>query len=291
VALHHLGRVTQAAEVGAELEPLARKLGHFAALSFCIWTESWTEFAEDPDFSRLEKRLAEDLEINRTAKILLLLAPVLAQFSVVEFLRGNVGKALDYAEQARELTPFQVMIGFGEGALFRQMAYAADRRGALKLFDQSRSKLPRSGEPNTVGSWAMLMSFVEGLHELGEYEMAAGLYPMVGELIDTGTICMGWIARFPQTVAGIAAAAARDWDAAEEHFAIALRQAEEFPHLVEVADIRRFRATMLIRRGAPGDFILARGLLDEALNSYTRFTMPRHAESVRSLVAGLLDRS
>ena len=287
VALHHLGRVAQAVEVGTELEPLARKLGHFPALSFCIWTEAWTEFAKDPDFTRLEKRLAEDLELNRTAKILLLLPPALAQLSVVEFLRGNVSKALDYAEQARELTPFQVMIGLGAGALFRQMAYAGDRADALKLFDESRPKLPRTGEPNTIGSWAMLMLFVEGLHELGEYEMAAGFYPIVGELIDTGTICMGWIARFPQTIAGIAAAAARNWDAAEEHFANALRQAEELPHLLEAAEIRRFRAAMLIRRGASGDFTLAHRLLSEALDSYERFGMRRHAELARATLAAL----
>jgi hypothetical protein len=121
--------------------------------------------------------------------------------------------------------------------------------------------------------------------------MAAGFYPMVGELIDTGTICMGWIARFPQTIAGIAAAAARNWDAAEEHFANALRQAEELPHLLEAAEVRRFRAAMLIRRAASGDFTLAHRLLSEALDSYHRFGMPRHAELVRSTLAALPDEN
>ena len=86
---------------------MARKIGHFAALSFYIWTEAWTDFGQDPDFCRLEKRLAEDLKVNQNAKIPLLLAPTLAQFSVLEFLRGNLPAALDYAEQARKLSRFR----------------------------------------------------------------------------------------------------------------------------------------------------------------------------------------
>ncbi len=131
-----------------------------------------------------------------------MLAPALAQFSVVEFLRGNQRAALDYAEQARKVSPFHVMLGFGSGALFRQMAYAGDRAGALALLDESREKLPRAGAPNTIGSWAMLMSVVEGLYILGEYDMAAEFYPLALELIDTGVVCFGWMARFPQTIAG-----------------------------------------------------------------------------------------
>jgi len=135
VALHHLGRNEEAAVVGAELEPIAHKLSHMAVLSFSIWTQAWTEFGKEPDFARLEKRLAEDLEISRKARIPLLLAPTLAQMSVVYFLRGNRPAALDYAQEARKVSPFPVMLGFGSGALFRQMAYAGDRRGALALLD------------------------------------------------------------------------------------------------------------------------------------------------------------
>jgi hypothetical protein len=35
---------------------------------------------------------------------------------------------------------------------------------------------------------------------------------------------------------------------AEDHFQIALRQAESFPHRLEQAEIRRFHAMMLIDR-------------------------------------------
>ncbi len=286
VALHHLGRIEEAAAVGAELEPLARKLGHFPALSFCIWTQAWMEFGKDADFARLTKRLTEDLEVNRTAKVPLLLASVLAQFSVIEFLRGDRAGALDYADEAMRLSPFQVMLGFGAGAKFRQLAYAGDRAGAMALLDQSRAKLPRSGATNTIGSWAMLLPAVEGLFVLGERGAAAEFYPLLRELIGTGTVCMGWIARFPQTIAGVAAAAARNWSGAEEHFDVALRQAQELPNRLEVAEISRFHAMMLMERRKPRDLDHARRLLERALESYERFGMPRHAEMTRALAAG-----
>ena len=283
VSLHHLGRIEEATAVTGELEPLARRIGHFAALSFCTWSQAWTDFGKDADFARLTKRLAEELEFNRTAKIPLLLTPTLAQFSVIEFLRGNQAAALDYAGQAMELAPFPVMLGFGDGAKFRQMAYAGDRSGAMALLEQSRSKLPHSGGANTIGSWAMLLSVVEGLYVLGERRAAGEYYPLFQELIGTGVVCMGWVARFPQTIAGVAAAAARKWSVAQEHFAAALRQAQEFPHRLEVAEIQRFQAMMLIDRGRRGDLERVGQLLDAALNTYEQMGMPRHTERTRAL--------
>jgi hypothetical protein len=90
------------------------------------------------------------------------------------------------------------------------------------------------------------------------------------------------IARFAQTIAGIAAAAARQWVAAENHFRIALQQAESFPHLLEQAEIHRFHAMMLIDRAAPGDREKAQTLVSEALETYTRIGMP-HIEMARML--------
>jgi tetratricopeptide (TPR) repeat protein len=285
VALNHLGRTAEADAVGRELEPLARKLGHFAALSFCIWTQAWTRFGKDGDLAQLERRLAEDREINQTAKVPLLLAPTLAQFSVIEFLRANRSGALEYADQARALSPFSVMRGFGTAARLRQMAYAGEHTGALAILEESRAMLPQRGAVNTIGSWAMLLSVVEGLFVLGERKRAVEFYPAIRELIGTGAVCLSWIARFPQTVAGIAAAAARNWSAAEEHFALAKEQARKLPHRLEAADVNRFHATMLIERGARRDMNRARRLLTEALDSYEKIGMPRHAEMTRALAS------
>jgi hypothetical protein len=175
--------------------------------------------------------------------------------------------------------------GFGIGAVFRERAYGGDRSGALALLNAMRTELPREGEPNTIGSWAFLASAVEGLAILGEPEQAAAWYPVIRGLLDTGTICMPWLARFPQTVAGIAACAARRWNSAEEHFRVALHQAEELPDHFEQAECRRFYAAMLLDRGDAGDRVNARALLSQALHDYTRIGMPRHVEIATRLLA------
>jgi len=92
------------------------------------------------------------------------------------------------------------------------------------------------------------------------------------------------IFRLAETVAGIAAASARNWDAAEDHFKTALRQAESLPLRLEEAEIRRFHAMMLLNRAAPGDREKARCLLDEARERYVQIGMPRHVEIIQSLL-------
>jgi hypothetical protein len=91
------------------------------------------------------------------------------------------------------------------------------------------------------------------------------------------------IFRFTHTVAGMAAAAAHLWEAAEDHFQTALQQAENFPHRLEQAEIRRFQAMMLMDRADPGDREKAQALLAEAHETYTRIGMPHHIEITRNL--------
>jgi hypothetical protein len=172
----------------------------------------------------------------------------------------------------------------GVGTLFRQMAYAGDHVGALALLDEKRTWLPRSGQQNTLGSAWMLALVIEGLAILGEHSQARELYPIVRELVGTGAIALWPIFRFAQTVAGIAAGAARQWETAENHFQIALQQAKSLPHILEQAEIRRLHAMMLIDRTAPGDREKARRLLGEALETYTRIGMPRHSEITQKLL-------
>ena len=106
------------------------------------------------------------------------------------------------------------------------MAYAGDREGALAILHEKRAWLPRSGQPNTMGSWWMLALVIEGLVVLGEHSKARELYPLARELVYTGAVVLWPIYRVTQTVAGIAAAAAHQWEAAEDHFQTALKQTD-----------------------------------------------------------------
>jgi len=164
------------------------------------------------------------------------------------------------------------------------MAYCGDRAGALAILEKNRALLPVSGQENYRGSWWMLVLVIEGLVMLGEQAQAGQLYPLVRELIDTGAV-VGWpIPRYTQTIAGLAAAGAHQWEAAEKHFQVARRQADFFPDRLEQAEIRRFHAMMLIDRGANGDREKARTLLGEAMESYTSIGMPRHIEMTQALL-------
>ncbi len=105
---------------------------------------------------------------------------------------------------------------------------------------------------------------------------------MVRELIDTGAVCIAL--RFPQTVAGIAAAAARNWNAAEGHFQITARQAQDLPHLVELAEVRRFNGAALVARGDRQDRDRAKTLLMLARDCYAQAGMPRHVEMTNAVL-------
>jgi len=207
------------------------------------------------------------------------------QLSLVNFFRGNWADAFLHAQASCRAEPGNSIEGAGQGTLFRQMAYAGNRDGALAILDEKRALLPRSGQPNSFGSWSMLALVIEGLVMLGERSQAAQLYSLARELVGTGAVTLSGISRFTQTIAGLAAAAAHHWEAAETHFQIALQQAESFPYRLEQAEIRRFHAMMLIDRAAPGDREKAQTLLREALESYQRIGMPRHVDLTQTLLA------
>jgi len=164
------------------------------------------------------------------------------------------------------------------------MAYAGDHAGALAILEKNRALLPASGQQNFRGSWWMLALVVEGLVTLGEQAQAGLHYPLVRELIDTGAVVLWPIFRFTQTIAGLAAAGAHQWKDAEEHFQIAMNQAESLPDRLEQAEIRRFHAMMLLDRQGPGDLKKTKTLLGEALQTYTLIGMPRHLEMTQALM-------
>jgi tetratricopeptide (TPR) repeat protein len=277
-----LGRLEEAARIRDELEPFATKIGQSYSIAQCLITRAWVKFGQAPDLAGLETLIEEVMKSDPKVPFWDVFSEV--QLSLVDFLRGNWARALSHAQASCRLEVETASRGIGAGALFRQMAYASDRNGAFAILDEKHGWLPRSGQQNAMGSWFMLALVIEGLVILGEQAQAAQLYPLARELVDTGAVALWPIFRFTHTVAGIAAAAAREWDASEDHFQIALQQAESVPHCLEQAEIRRFHAMMLMDRTAPRDHEEARKLLGEALETYTRIGMPRHIEMTRTLI-------
>jgi len=283
-SLVYLGRTEEAARVANELEPFARKTGQSFPIALCRTISAWAEFGKAPDIAKLETDLLEVSSTYQTAQFGFWVVISEAQLSLVDLYRGDWAGALSYAQASRRSEPGSSSEGVGAGTLFRQMAYAGDRTGALASFDESRKWMPREGQKNPRGSWSMLALVIEGFAMLGERLRAAELYPLARELISTGAVSLWPIFRFTHTIAGIAASAAREWEAAEEHFQIAMQTAESFPNLLEQAEIRRFHAMMLLDRAAAGDRKKAQTLLREALKTYTQSGMPRHIEIARALL-------
>jgi tetratricopeptide (TPR) repeat protein len=117
----------------------------------------------------------------------------------------------------------------------------------------------------------------------GRWEEAAKLYPLVVEAMVGGALLRWWFGPI-ETVAGMAAAAGRQWEKAEEHFRTTLRQAHELPHMIEQPEIRRWYARMLLDRDSPGDRDKARELLTEAVAMYREIGMPKHVEMAEALL-------
>ena len=131
------------------------------------------------------------------------------------------------------------------------------------------------------------MRVIEGLAVMCRREEAAELYPMAKLSIESGTLVEFFSTAMPQLAAGISAACARNWAAAEEHYQTALRQAQEMPHKMAQPDIRRWYARMLLDRNEPGDRERARELLGEAIEEYRELGMPKHLAIAERLHAPL----
>jgi hypothetical protein len=236
------------------------------------------------DLARLESAFRQIFKAEPTVRFVFWDVFSEAQLSLVDFLRSDWTSALHHAQASHRLEVETFIQGFGVGTLFRQMAYAGDRDGALPILNERRAWLPRRGQPNPMGSWWMLALVIEGLFMFGEHSRAGELYPLARELVDTGAVALWPIIRFSHTVAGMAATAVHQWEAAEDHFRTAMQQAESFPHRLEQAEIRRFQAMMLIDRAAPGDRERAHGLLRQARETYEQIVMPRHIEMTQTLL-------
>ena len=199
---------------------------------------------------------------------------------LTRFWRGQWDEARECLERSlrfeAELRDGRTCFGVLSNVVIAK-AYAGDA-DTLSVLRDHRDELPTQGVRNTTGAWGLLFKAIESFSLLGERDDAAELYPLTVEAIATGTVAEFQTVTLFQTGAGIAAAAGDQWDVAEEHYQIALRQAHDLPRRIDQPEARRWYARMLIDRNGPGDRDKARTLLGEALESYEQLGMPRHVE-------------
>lgn len=270
----YCGRPTQTAQDLSEIVRLAEKIGHHDVLLICkcfliVLATAQGDLRQAQRDAEAARNFGEQHGLGWT-----FLAEQLK--SINAYLRGDFREAERWYCHREE--PLSHMSGIAEANLFALWAEAGDER-ALGAWTQRRWKLPRAGELNPNGAWIALAASVIGLASLGRRDEAAELRPLTEELVRTGA----WI--YPpyafRTVAGIAAACAGDWPAAEEHHLTAIHQMDTAPYRTAQPMAREWYARMLLDRNAPGDATKARDLLTEALAMYESIGMPFHASRTR----------
>jgi class 3 adenylate cyclase/tetratricopeptide (TPR) repeat protein len=282
-ALLMLGRLDEVAKINQEVEPLASRLGHLGALLQTRNGQGVREFMLTADLDRFEEFARGSLELCRDVGwAFISISHTL--LGLAHFWRGQWEEALESFQEAARLEPSGFWAGADWAFLFLSKAYAGDKDTALAMLEQRRDNLPQPGQANTDGAWLMLQAVIEGLAVLAEGHEAAKLYPLILEGIDTSDVIRWPDARLLQSVAGMAAAAGGQWEKAEEHYRMALRQAHELPVIIEQAEVRRWYARMLIDRNAPGDRDKAWRLLTEAIAMYRKIGMPKHVEMAEALL-------
>jgi tetratricopeptide (TPR) repeat protein len=198
--------------------------------------------------------------------------------------RGDADRAEAVLREAMALEPPAAFAGQSASFLALHLAFQGRTHEVAELFESVRSGLPTLDRVNGIGSWNCMLGFVEALYLCGLSEQAAALSPLVEGVLALGRRWITLEGRPFETRAGIAAAAAGRWDEAEGHFATARKVAEQMSNRLEVADLRRLHARMLLDRGAADDHARAAEMLDGALQAYRSFGMPTYAaESERLL--------
>jgi tetratricopeptide (TPR) repeat protein len=276
----YLCRFDESLTVVNDYAPPAGRIGNRIPQSMLELARSMVNLSRSADLGLWEQSASKILDLA--------VGPVRNAFLVdlvlADFWRGNWELAL---ERVDERSDFPGVTG-GAPLYIRALvhAYLNDRAVAAAVLEANRSQLPRLGQPISLRQWTYTFIAVESFYLCRQYERAAALGPLLEEALRTGTV-MNTFARLIHTLAGMAAAAASDWDAAQRHYEAAIHLAEQLPHLIEQADARRFYAQMLLDRSSSGDRDLARSLLSHALEIYDRIGMPRHA----ALATAILDRA
>ena len=155
-----------------------------------------------------------------------------------------------------------------------------------RAWTDRRWKSPLIEQPNHIGAWVALERSVTGLAWLGQKEEVAALRPVSEELVLTGIWAFSYLSPF-RTAAGIAAACAGDWSAAEQHHLTAIHQTDTAPYRVSQPTAREWYATMLLDRNGAGDAVKARVLLREALAMYESMEMAFNANRTSGRLATL----
>jgi tetratricopeptide (TPR) repeat protein len=269
----HLGRLQEAAALIDDLEPRAERLGNRNA--------QWALRNCRPMLRHLTGDLAgaerEFRSVLEFAQVHHVEMGYITELRLGEnlFVQGKTDEALEIVRRVATWEPPSYLKQFSRGVLFRCLSYVAPN-AARDYQRDTEIPLPTEGAVNAYGHWVNLMYVVEGLCVLGDRDAVAKLMPLT-EVFAASEITVISPGLLPREAAGIAAACAGAWEAAEAHFKLGLAVCDNTPIPICQGSTREWYADMLMARNAGDDRARAATLYAEAAENYGRIGLVLHA--------------
>jgi class 3 adenylate cyclase/tetratricopeptide (TPR) repeat protein len=262
----------------------AERLGHLGA-AFLVLSDRIRRAALLGDLAKVEALAPQIVDITERGGLPWHYVGHVYQ-GLAAHWRGNAGRAEAELRTAVELEPPTSYAGQSISLLGWHLAYHGRADEVMELFNsaQVQSRLPDVERVNSVGSWNCMTGFAEAFYLCGLYDEAAALSPQMDRLLGLSSRWTTLDGRLVETRAALVAASARRWDDAERHFATAREAAEQMSNRLEMADLRRLEARMLLDRRSAGDLARAAQMLQEALAAYRAFGMPAYAADAERLL-------
>ena len=270
------------AGLAGRVGPMAEWLGHLGAEFLVVASRIRIEGVYPADLAFVERLGGHVVEICERGGLPWLYVGHL-YLGLAAHWQGDWETAEQELRLADQLEAPGAIGGQSAAHLALHLALAGRGDEAVGIVEARRAGLPVAGRTSSIGAWNMLLGFVEALALAGRSDEVAALRPRVEEALALDD----WIAfdgRLVSTRAAIAAAAARDWDAAERHYATALGVAEALGNRIEQVDLGFWRARMLLERDGPGDREAAAALAADVAGRYRELGIPRHAELAAALL-------
>jgi hypothetical protein len=274
ITLYYLGRFAEVDESLISLEAAAQRAGHHAAL--------W-----------VHERIGSNIALARTGNLRAYVSASEEQLGGPHFRyvnRTNIALAQLYlgmqevaleqlTEAVREEPTEDLLTGMAQGNLCAAMAFVGNVDKARTLALEVVHHLPRLGQRNIHGAFTALEVFVQTLALLGDRERCGSLYPLAlldvqSELRYT-TFSLGPTS--PSLIAAIAADAAGLAERAEEHFAVAAREARELPIRLLQPTVLFWHGRSLAGRQEPAERERGRAMVAAALKDFRTLEMVLHA--------------
>jgi tetratricopeptide (TPR) repeat protein len=280
-----LGSREQAVRLADKTLGIAERLGHHGA-AFLVLLDRIRQAAMLCDLPRVEELGPQILDIGERGGLpYRYLAHV--YLGLAAHWRGDAERAEAELRNAVELEPPGAFAGQSGSLLARHLAYLAAPTRSWN--SSSRSRRNRSC-PGSTGSTASARGAACSASLRRSTCAACTSRPRHWRRWWKGCVSSAeggsrTTAGLVETRAGLVAVAARRWEEAEREFAIANDIAEKMSNRLELADLHRLHARMLLERGGDGDHARAAEMLEEAMSAYRTSGIPAYAAETERLLS------